>query len=782
MGSGRPPMPGSSTMSGSEPPGLDPRGPALALAGWAGAWAGTAGSPPAAFGVVAAGLVAVVWGWRSHRRLVLAAGAVLLGCLAVAGARSVAVHSGPVHQASTERAVAELTVVLGPGRSYEAGPGGARWSAHGVLEEVAARGSRWRTGQPVLLVAGGGLAEPWAAVAAGTRVRAIARLDAAEAGDPFTAVARAREPPEQLSAPGWLEAGVHRVRAALREAVSGLAPEPRALVPALVVGDTSGMDTGLRDRFRVTGLAHLAAVSGANLTLLLASLLWLSARVGVRGWWLRGVAVVGVAGFVVLCHGEPSVLRAAAMGCAGLAGLGLGGRQRGLRQLSWAAVGLLLADPWLSASAGFGLSVAATAGIICWGRPWADALAGWLPRPLAEAVAIPIAAQLATAPLVVALSGQLSLVGVLANVLAGPLVGPTTVLGFVCAALAAVVPAPAAAVGWLAGWGAQGLCWIAWLGASLPSAAIAWPATPAGIAVLAGLSGTAFLLTGRLLRVPALVAGLAAVLVLALTRPLGVPGWPPRDWTVVQCDVGQGAATVVRVAARSAVLIDTGPDPPRLERCLAGLAVDHVALLVVTHFHADHVGGLPALAGRRVDTAVVPNGTPPAARERVAAVAPAASLLEAAPGLTLAIGAATVDVVSALAGSNGAAEGTDSSVENDASVVTRINTGGLVVLATGDIEDTGQAAVLRSGGDLSADVLVVPHHGSAVQSDELVAAVGAPIALIGVGEGNDYGHPAPSALRLLEVAGAAVYRTDIQGSVAVSPAAHGWLVTTERSG
>ena len=112
-------------------------------------------------------------------------------------------------------------------------------------------------------------------------------------------------------------------------------------------------------------------------------------------------------------------------------------------------------------------------------------------------------------------------------------------------------------------------------------------------------------------------------------------------------------------------------------------------------------------------------------------------------------------------------------------MVTRIDTGRLVVLATGDIETTGQAAVLTSGRPLTADVLIVPHHGSARQTAELFAAVAAPVALIGVGE-NTYGHPSATALQLLARAGTTAFRTDTQGSLAVTVNDTGLRVTTER--
>lgn len=769
-------------MSASEevpaPQPVDARPPVLALAMWAGSLLCLQGRADASLACAVAGAVALAWGRR--RLLAGAVGLLLLACLVTAGLRSWVTHSGPVQQWADDRVVAVVEVGVGPGRESVT-RWGRFWAAPARVEKAEVRGQEWLLGQRVELTASGDLVEAWAAVVPGSRVRATVRFRPAEAREQAGAVATVREPPVLVTAAGPVESWVEVVRAGLREAVSGLDADRRALVPALVVGDTTAIGPALRERFLTTGLTHLTAVSGANLVLLLASLLWVARRVGVRGWWLRGLAVVAVSGFVVLCHGEPSVLRAAAMGCVGVAALGWGGPGQGLRFLSWAVVGLLMLDPWLASSAGFALSVMATAGIVLFARSWTSALAAWLPRGLAEALAVPLAAQCATLPAVAALSGQVSLVGVVANLLAGPLVGPTTVVGFGCAVLGWWAPGPASWAGWLAGWGAQGLLWIAELGASLPSAALPWPSDAAGVAVLVAASLSVFVLASRWLRRRWLVAGVAVALAVVLARPWPVPGWPPSGWAVVQCDVGQGSATVVAVADAEAVVVDTGTEPGLLERCLGGLGVRRVPLLVVTHFHADHIGGVAALASRDVETVVLPPDATGTGRDAVLAAVPRATVRDGEGGLALEVGNARVEVVSALSPS-GQVEASDaeSSAENDASVVVRIGTGEVTVLAAGDIEHAGQAAVLTSGAELRADVLVVPHHGSSDQSPDLLAAVDAPIAVIGVGKDNDYGHPTEKALRLLAEAGSAVYRTDTQGAIAVARTGQGYRVTTER--
>jgi competence protein ComEC len=796
----RPPTPTPSRAAGpsagpeadapARPLRLDPRAPAIAAAVWLGTATGLSGRTEAVVVVVlAACLAGVVLARRWRRLLLLAVALAAAAALLATAGRSVAQQSGPLPALAAERAVVHLQVAVGPGSLSTGGRFGDFWQATARVEQFQARGESWLSGEQVRLVASGDVGARWAELAVGTRVAVVARLEVAQTGTSEVAVARAREPPVVVAAPGWSDQLVADLRAGLRQVSTVLPAEPAALLPALVVGDTSAMTPELRERFRLTGLTHLTAVSGSNLTLMLASLLWLARRLRVRGWGLRAVAVSGVVAFVVLCHGEPSVLRAAAMGSVGIAALGLGGRVQGLRYLSWSVVVLLGFDPWLALAPGFALSVLATGGIVVFARRWTQALAAWVPVGLAEAFAVPLAAQLATQPVVTALSGQVSLAGVLANLAAGPLVGPATVLGLLSLVLAPVLPAVASGAAWLAGWPVQGLCWIARLGEALPSPAVPWPAGPAALALLAAGCGLLLLMGGALLARRWVVLGLAALLVVSLLRPLPVPGWPPTGWDVVACDVGQGSASVIDAGPGGAILVDGGPEPRALDRCLTGLGVQRIALLVVTHLHADHIGGLPGLGSRPV-AAVLASGvrTPAGGWDQVLAATPGAARLEAVPGQVFEVGVARLEVVSLLLPTAAAlvtpdgSESAESSQENDASVVVRVDTGDLVVLATGDVEDSGQWAALRTGRTLAADVLVVPHHGSARQVEQFLLAVAARVALIGVGQDNDYGHPAPTALRLLAAAGSEAHRTDLEGSIAVARSPDGFTVTVERPG
>jgi len=456
------------------------------------------------------------------------------------------------------------------------------------------------------------------------------------------------------------------------------------------------------------------------------------------------------------------------MGLVALAALGAGARAAGLRNLAVAMLLLLLVDPFLSRSWGFALSVLASGGIIWWARAWADVLSRWLPRLVAEAVTLPLAAHLSTLPVVVLLSGTVSLVGVVANAVAGPFVGPATVLGFATAGSSLISAHLAALTGFGAAWAAEAILTVARVGARLPGAATTWPADPRGVAVLAAGCLVVALAMSWVLARRWLCLLLAAALVAGLARAPTALGWPPKDWRFVVCDVGQGDGLALAVAPGEAVVIDTGPDPVLIRRCLDGLGVRRVPLLVLTHFHADHADGLPGVyAGRHVDRLWVsplaePAGEVSAARRLAAEHGTTVSV--PAVGSRVSVGPATLDVLGPRAAPG--ADQDDSSVQNDASLVLRADIAGLLVLLPGDVEPPGQRALLDSGADLRATVLKVPHHGSARQEREFFAATGARVAVASAGRDNDYGHPAPSMLALARSLGMTVLRTDQNGAVA----------------
>jgi competence protein ComEC len=470
------------------------------------------------------------------------------------------------------------------------------------------------------------------------------------------------------------------------------------------------------------------------------------------------------------------VLRAAAMGSVGLLAMGHNGRSRALRGLGGAVVVLLLLDPALATSMGFALSALATAGILLWGPAWRDALGRWLPRWLAEAIAVPAAAQLACTPLITVISGQVSLVAVAANLLAEPVVGPATVLGLLGGLTGLLWPGLGSCCGWLASWCVAWIVAVARHAAALPTAAIGWGTSAAAISVLVALTALVALYAPRLLRHRGLGAACCLSLVVVTVVRWPTPGWPPHDWVYVVCDVGQGDGTVLRAGPHAAVVVDAGPDPAPMDGCLDRLGVTTVPLLVLTHFHADHVGGVTAVFdGRRVGEVWTTRLQDPP--EGVAAVQDAARAAGLVPvpapyGATVRVGEVTLQVLWPLPDSPTMGPG-DGSTANAASVVLLAQTHGLRLLLTGDVEPDGQQAIAQALPALSVDVVKIPHHGSRYQDEDWLLSLHPRVAIASVGAHNDYGHPAASTLDPLTAAGVRVLRTDRDGAVAVTVTAAG---------
>jgi competence protein ComEC len=300
--------------------------------------------------------------------------------------------------------------------------------------------------------------------------------------------------------------------------------------------------------------------------------------------------------------------------------------------------------------------------------------------------------------------------------------------------------------------------------------------------VLAGCIGLVLVMP-RLLRNPWLAAAAALLIVASLLRPVGRPGWPPHDWAVVFCDVGQGDATLLHVAPGAAAVIDAGPDPAKLATCLRDLGVDQVPLAVLTHFHADHITGIQvAIQGHHTERVVVSGATTPASgRHLVEQAALGVGLTQVTPGTVMQVGALTLQVLAVrTGGGTTASEEGESAAENDGSLVMRVTIDGLRLLLAGDVQEDGQRNAVATGADLSAEVLLVPHHGSGHQLPEFLAATHASIAVFSVGLDNDYGHPAVRTQRAVQQLGMRMLRTDQQGSIALSRVEGGVQVTTQK--
>ncbi|RPA13021.1 ComEC/Rec2 family competence protein [Gordonia sp. OPL2] len=285
-----------------------------------------------------------------------------------------------------------------------------------------------------------GAAADWSELLPGQRFSVLVRVRPPRDGDLLVARLSAsgarhtlgRPPPHQRLA------GAVRARLQLISA-RALGPEAAGLFPGLVLGDTSSLDTRVRDDFRAAGLSHLLAVSGSNFAIVTGAVVMLVRALGTSPRVTAVVGILIVVVFVILVRPSPSVLRAAMMGTVGLLALAGSRRVHALPALGAATVVGLLWWPDLAVAPGFALSVLATAGLVLWSASLRDWLrARRIPAGVAELLAMSLAAQLVTAPIIALLSGRFSVVALLANVLVVPVVGLVGIVGTAAAVIGSV--------------------------------------------------------------------------------------------------------------------------------------------------------------------------------------------------------------------------------------------------------------------------------------------------------------------------------------------------------
>ncbi len=689
-----------------------------------------------------------------------------------AGSFSTALHmqriiDSPVYQAAQRSRIAEVQIDIATDPQsigIDSGAREQRYLIRGALSRTLVDGLVWSESIPVSMFASGA---EWAAVVPGQRIAAggTLRVDDFQRW-PTVSLSTAAPPTMVTPAPWWQLAGA-RLRAQFSSMTARLDGDAAGLLPGIVLGDRAGISPALTQDAKITGLTHLLAVSGSHFALLCGAVVLLLRRMGPRTAAVGGL--VFATALVVLVRPSPSVLRAAVMGSLMLAAL-VAGRTRSLvPALAAAVLVLLMIDPALAFDAGFALSVQATGAIAVLAPVAGRALRerGW-PAGWAEVVTVPTVAHLATMPVIAALSGTVSVWAIPANVLVTPAVPLSLVMGAIAVPLATVWPSGAWQLIRVAAVPTEWIAWCAHRVAAWPVAIVPWSAGFTGIVTL---TAAAFLLPWlfrfRRFRLGSLVVVLGVATLLA--GRFVTDRWPPPGWLGIGCDVGQGDAFVLSAGAESAaVVIDTGPEPSATDRCLNRLGITSIPLLILTHLHADHVDGLlGVLAGRAVGAiAVGPGRMPAAAWDDVRATAHAAGIPVTQPrwGSRISVGAVRIDVLGPEPGRIPAALG-----PNDQSLVVMVHRAGLDMLFAGDVEEAGQRALLASGVPLRAQVLKLPHHGSAKLLPEFVAAVHPDVVLIGVGAHNDFGHPSPKALQLLDDNGIVrILRTDLDGDIGVT--------------
>ena len=587
------------------------------------------------------------------------------------------------------------------------------------------------------------------------------------------------ENPEQLDSSHLGE--LAKIRAAFSAFIDGLAqdlhldPSATALLKALVIGERQQLfQEDVYQDVKTCGLAHMVAVSGAHLVIVLglvhsvlnALKLPRAAGIAVQLLFL-GVYLIMV-GFPVSC------IRASVMAAVGLISFTAHRRSYALSSLGVAMVALIAVDPSSACSLSFALSAFSTLGIVlftpllmAWLPPVGDRLRGFVVEPFA----MTLAALLFTFPLSIGAFSQFSLVAPLANIVVVPLVSASCVLG-VLAFAAMSIPL----LGSLFSLGAYAFC-LAFAQAAAGLGAVPFASVPVSLPfwflVVVSLLSAVLLWCVWPAKAPVRCLGITC-LALLLCLAVGA-GRNAVGTSVCMLDVGQGDAILFK-SKGATLLVDTGNQTTKLLSALSGQGVHHLDAIVITHPDDDHCGSLSALRGVvSCDRVFFAKGIKSLSTDKaVSVVDDAASLVgeqnvsELSVGDKLQVGALSLKCVSpaSLEEEGGNQDSVVLSMRSDLDADGVPEWSGLF---GGDAENEILQSLEDSGAIGEVDILKVSHHGAkAGMTEKLAEELSPQLALISVGKGNRYGHPAQTTLEYLQRQGSQVFRTDDQGTVVCS--------------
>jgi competence protein ComEC len=541
-----------------------------------------------------------------------------------------------------------------------------------------------------------------------------------------------------------------------------------ALIPGMVLGDTSKQSAEFKNSMKRSGLTHLVAVSGANFALVSAFVLWMMQFLFTRMKFRLTATAISLIAFIALVRPSPSVLRAAAMAAVLLIAQGTKRARDSLPALGFAMAAVVIVDPWQARDAGFALSVLATGGLLLFAPVLVEKLSSHVPEKLAQALAPPIAAIVFCSPIIVALSGYLAPMSVIANLFAAPFVAPITIVGFIAALFSPFLPFISSVLIWFIRFPAGAIALIAHWASNFP--VLTLRTGKIGFLIVATFTLLAWLFK-KWFKFITIFTLIVLISITWLQR------WPGGDWEIANCDIGQGDSMVINLGNHQGIVIDVGPDAVAEDRCLKALGIQQIPLLILSHFHADHVAGLPGAIKNRVigQVWVSVNSAPLVESAMAHSALEGVEIIKAVRGMSSRVGKLTIKVLwPTLSATRFEEMPGEGSQINNSSIATLITSDSFSIFAGGDLEPPVQQILIKDVAPV--DIYKVCHHGSRYQDLAFMAALHPRISIISVGVGNTYGHPAVQTLDALARLGSEVLRTDIDGAIAVQVRNHQFTI------
>ena len=571
----------------------------------------------------------------------------------------------------------------------------------------------------------------------------------------------------------------HMLRMKIVGVIEKSLPRQQAgLLNGVLIGYREGLTKDVQAAFSNAGLAHIMAVSGANVAFLVFPLIFIFKKLRVR----QNISCILIIAFLILfiyiTGFEPSVLRAVIMGIIMLLGKMLMREGDVYTTVSFAAILLLLCSPYMLFNIGFQLSFAATLSLALMHKRMKGLLSfKYLPAAVVDVLAATISAQLGVLPITLYYFNKLSVISLLSNLLVVPLMEVITILGTVMAVLGQLSIIFSQIVGYVNCVFLSFVLYVTGISASLPFATVRI-VTPSIALVLIYYLALWFCLLyapEKKIKIKRRYAAAAALLVVVI---LVVSFLIPGKLEVTFLDVGQGDSSFIRTCSGQTVLLDGGgsTNPQVVSTVgesvvipfLLDKGISSLDAVIASHGHTDHIQGLiPVLEQFKVDNLIIPDIKDEKEFSQMLEIAGKKGIKvnRCGEGDTINLDKKTeLQVLNPIQQFHD-----DNSSLNNTSLVIKLIYDQTELLFTGDAEKPVEEALVNRSVPLEADVLKGGHHGSDTSTGmDFLDLVNPKAAVISVGKNNSFGHPSQEVLQRLAGKGVILFRTDESGAVVLT--------------